>query len=168
MKNKAERENTENKKGGVKWGLIIVLVVVLAFAASAAGTMLTGKYFSKDDNTAGNETEAKTTAISSKQRLVSVDKFVVNLANDGNSDPQYLRIKVSLLVPDGDDAKDIKKHMPLIRDSMIRVLKPKKAADLLKDDGSIDQIKTQVKDALNKDYGHSVVQEVYVTDFVIQ
>ena len=69
---------------------------------------------------------------------------------------------------DDDQAKALKKDMPLVRDSMIRVLKPKRAADLLKNNQSIDEVKEQVKEAINKNYGSSIVQEVYVTDFVIQ
>jgi len=168
MKKNEDVEPKEKKSGGLKTGLLIVIIVILAFAASAAGTVISGKYFNDSASKPKGEEVEKTTAISKKQRLVNVKKFIVNLATNDSSDPQYLRLKVSLLVADDEQSKDLKKDMPLVRDSMIRVLKPKKAADLLKDDKSIDQIKEQIKESVNKDYGSSIVQEVYVTDFVIQ
>ncbi|MCP8877286.1 flagellar basal body-associated FliL family protein [Latilactobacillus curvatus] len=168
MKKNEEVETTETKAGGIKWGLLIVLVVVLAFGASAAGTIIFGKYFNSQDAKPKAEKVQTGAAISKRQRLVNVKMFIVNLATDDAADPQYLRLKVSLLVADDDQAKALKKDMPLVRDSMIRVLKPKRAADLLKNNQSIDEVKEQVKEAINKNYGSSIVQEVYVTDFVIQ
>lgn len=168
MKKNEETGQVEQKSGGLKNGILIVVIVLLAFAASAAGTVISGKYLSNKTNPVKSEDTAKTTTISKRQRLVNVKKFIVNLATDNSADPQYLRVKISLLVADDDQSKSLKKDMPLVRDSVIRTLKPKRAADLLKNNQSIDQIKEQIKEAVNKDYGATVVQEVYVTDFVIQ
>lgn len=105
MKKNDEIQTDGNKTSKVKWGLLIVIVVLLAFGASAAGTIVSGKYFTGSETKPKAEEAEKGTAISKKQRLVNVKKFIVNLATDDPADLQYIRLKVSLLVADDQQAE---------------------------------------------------------------
>lgn len=168
MKNKKNETNDETKKSGLKGGTMLALVVILAFVASAAGVVVSGKYFTGHADESKTTTVEDSAALAKKQRLVNVKKFIVNLTGDNAAEPQYLRLKVSLLVANDEQAQLVKKRMPVVRDSVIQVLKPKKATDLLQNNVSLDQLKEQIKQTVNRSFGSSVVQEVYITDFVIQ
>ncbi|KRL37575.1 flagellar basal body-associated FliL family protein [Liquorilactobacillus uvarum] len=163
-----ENEETEGrKKSGLKWIVILPLILIIAVGGGIGGTILTSKFLSNEKTEAAKQS-SNTAKISSKQVIVPVKKFLVNLANDGSGSDKYARVSLSLLVANSDNSKSVKKNTAVVRDSVINVLRQKKAADILNSADSIPNLKTELKDNINRAYGQQIVQEVFVTDLVVQ
>lgn len=155
--------NTEKNKMPIIW---IVLVVILAIVGSIGGTYVTNKFLAKSSDTQVEATE--TTRVSKDEVLVAMDEFLVNLAKNGTSDPQYIRIKLSLLTEDKTASEELTKNIAVIRDSVVNLLRQKKADEILSTADSVTNLKKQILDAVNKEYGAPIVKEVFVTDLVVQ
>ena len=101
---------------------------------------------------------------------VALDPMLVNLADeDGHS---YLRLGVVLAEDPGKDAK-AKEEKPApgadaaVRDAVLGVLGKKRAAELLAADGK-EQLKKELKAALDAQVPEAKVRAVYFTDFLVQ
>ncbi|GAJ26322.1 flagellar biosynthesis protein FliL [Liquorilactobacillus sucicola DSM 21376 = JCM 15457] len=163
-----ENEEVEGrKKGGIKWLIILPLILIIAIGGGVGGTILTSKFMSNEKTETAKQS-SNTAKISDKQVIVPVKKFLVNLANDGSGTDKYARVSLSLLVANDDNSKNVKKNTAVIRDSVINVLRQKKAGDILNSADSIPNLKNELKDSINRAYGQQIVQEVFVTDLVVQ
>lgn len=96
-----------------------------------------------------------------------MNKFLVNLATDGSGSQKYISIKISLVIPKS-DASQVKKNNALIRDSVINVLRQKRESDILSGENAVPQLKQELKNTINQNYGKNIVSEVFITDMVIQ
>ncbi len=155
--------NKEKNRMPIIW---IVIVVVLAIVGSVGGTYLTNKFLAHpSDNKAQ---AAETTRVSKDEVLVAMDEFLVNLAKNGKDDPQYIRIKLSLLTEDKSSSEELTQNIAVVRDSVVNLLRQKKADEILSTADSVANLKKQILDAVNKEYGSPIVKEVFVTDLVVQ
>ena len=168
-KKSAEIEETEVKKGP-KWGILIPLIVILTICGSVGGTGLATHFLAPktEQESSSVKRNAGTGKLSDEEKLVSVPKFVVNLATDDSSNTQYARLKISILVENADKAAEAKKNMAVIRDAVINVMKKKKATDILSNSGSVTALKNELKDGINEELGETLAIQVYVTDLVVQ
>ena len=98
-KKPAAIEETEVKKGP-KWGILIPLIVILTICGSVGGTVLATHFLAPKTEQASSSAKrnAGTGKLSDDEKLVSVPKFVVNLATDDPANTQYARLKISILV----------------------------------------------------------------------
>ncbi len=158
-----DNEKKEKKSSGKKRLWIVLLVLVVAAAGSLAGIFIGGKILPNED---------KTTKIVKKMNedevVVPLDEFLVNLATDDSSEDQYIKVKISLLVPNKDSSDLVQSSVALIRDSVINLLRKKTSSTILKDENGVNNLKTELKNQINTAYGSNIVQEVFITDLVIQ
>jgi flagellar FliL protein len=163
---KAENGTVEVEKKSMKMGLILPLILVLAVVGSVIGTVVTTKFLLPP--TTGvqvAEKEGKPT-VSEDQTIVPLDEFVVNLAkSEGNQ--QYIRVNLSVLIEEK-DSEDFTKNVALVRDSIVNVLRQKKASDILDTPEGLAQWKAELKETINHAYGTEIVSDVYITDLAIQ
>lgn len=107
-----------------------------------------------------------TGGIASGEKIVPMDKFLVNLASDGSSQ-KYISVNISLVVP-STKAKQLKKNTALVRDSVINVLRQKKESDILANANSVPNLKTELINTINQNYGQKIVNQIFITNMVIQ
>ena len=146
-KKSAAIEETEVKKGP-KWGILIPLIVILTICGSVGGTVLATHFLAPKTEQASSSAKrnAGTGKLSDDEKLVSVPKFVVNLATDDPANTQYARLKISILVENDEKAAEAKKN----------------------NSGSVTALKNELKDGINEELGETLAIQVYVTDLVVQ
>lgn len=149
---------------GKNWLLIILLVLVLAVGGGVAGNYVASKYLAGSTKTQKVE---KKGGIAASKEIYPMNKFLVNLATDGSGSQKYISIKISLVIPKS-DASQVKKNNALIRDSVINVLRQKRESDILSGENAVPQLKQELKNTINQNYGKNIVSEVFITDMVIQ
>ncbi len=158
-------EEKEKKSSKGKIILVVVIGVVCVFAATAGtiiGNLVTGK---SQFEVASVEVQKK---FNKDEISVPLEEFLVNLADGEDGETSYIRTEVSLLTNNAKNAEIIETNMDLIRDSVINKLRQKGAAEILADKNGVNNLKEEIKDQINKDYGSALVREVFITNLVIQ
>lgn len=105
-------------------------------------------------------------------RLLVLDPLLVNLADrDANT---YLRLSLTLQVADlaekdsgTKDDKNANDEVAAVRDTVLTVL-GQQTADSLLNMGGKEQLKTELKQALEEKNGDFKVQKIFFTEFLIQ
>lgn len=160
-----ENDEPKKKKSNGKIFLIIIIAAVGIVAATAGtilGNILSGKV----------EPKVKTEELQSKYNkdevAVPLEEFLVNLADSKDGETSYIRTEVSLLTNNSKNAELIESNKDLVRDSVINKLRQKDANEILADKNGVNNLKEELRDQINKDYGSALVREVFITNLVIQ
>lgn len=159
-------DEQEKPKKGNKPILLIIVVLIIAVGGGAAGTFI-GNYFSS--KVQGKEVpEEVNQKFSEHEVSVPLDEFLVNLAKSKTNEMPYIKIQLSLMVSSEKNAEVIATSKDLIRDSIINTLRQKEAESILHEKNGVDNLKLEIKEQVNKDYGSALVREVFITNLVIQ
>lgn len=150
------------KKGRGKKLLIIILAAVLLLGGVGAAAVYFLLSKPAGEEQAAHEEEEQAPPIYEK-----LETFTVNLA-DGDS---YLQVDVHLMVSGQPDQEKIKRHMPEVRDAMLRLLSSKTADELSAVEGKDQlaaEIKKQVNGILKTKNPDEGVKKVLFNAFIIQ
>ncbi|MDC7953966.1 flagellar basal body-associated FliL family protein [Liquorilactobacillus mali] len=157
------------EKSEKKWILWVLVLLLVAIGGGVAGTIVTPRIMSALNSKKTTVKHHSKTVVSGKQKIVPVKKFVINLTNEGgSSSTQYAQITISLLVANSEQKAKVKKNVAVVRDSVINVIRQKKESDILGSADSLAGLKNQLRDTINKSYGAKIVEDVFITDLVIQ
>ncbi|NLY45175.1 MAG: hypothetical protein GX053_04200 [Tissierella sp.] len=103
---------------------------------------------------------------SNGEYTIPLDEFVVNLKSENNS-KRYLKISVALMYTNEDYGDDINGNMSKIRDLVISNLRDKSADDFM-DENMILNLKLDIMDDINESINIMAIQDVYITDIIVQ
>ncbi|MFR4286222.1 MAG: flagellar basal body-associated protein FliL [Enterococcus italicus] len=148
--------------------LLIVIVAVLAIGGSVGGTVIANQFLVTKNTAGTKESTTSSEKISEDEVIVAMDEFLVNLAQGKSNTKQYIRVKMSLLTNNETDSEKLTKNIAVARDSVVNILRQKKSEDILSAADSVSNLKKQLKEAINTEYGTNIVKEVFITDLVIQ
>lgn len=97
---------------------------------------------------------------------ISLDEFIVNINND-NGRKGYLKLELALMYTNKKGGKLIEANINKIRDIVITNLMQKSSSDFSSVEG-ISEFKDEIKSKINGDIHGDLVQDVYITNIVIQ
>lgn len=109
--------------------------------------------------------EQKPTETLSKETLVDLEPFTVNLAQ-GDGPRRYVRLNAVLKMSSDSELTEIQSRKPQIRDTIISILNSKRPEDLLKRDGKL-YLKEQIKSSINSYLIEGKVEDIYYVGFQI-
>jgi flagellar FliL protein len=137
--------------------MIIVGVAVLVVAGAGFGAKI---YFGHDDKKA-EQAEAKPAT------FVDLPEVLVNLSNAGTDRTQYLKVKVTLEVPDKDMVPHIQPLMPRVMDAFQTYLRELRPTDL---DGSagLYRLKEELTRRVNVAVAPNKITAVLFKEIVVQ
>lgn len=104
---------------------------------------------------------------SNGEYTIPLDEFVVNLKSENNNVRRYLKISIALMYTNEDYGTDIAANMNKIRDIVISNLRDKSADDFM-DEKIILNLKLDTIDAINESINIMAVQDLYITDIIVQ
>ena len=159
-----EEVKKKNKANGKI--ILIVTIAVVAIIAATAGTVLGNILSGKVEPKQKSESVEK--KYNKDEVSVPLDEFLVNLADNEAGETSYIRTEVSLLTNNAKNAEIIETNKDLVRDSIINKLRQKDANAILADKNGVNNLKEELRDQINKDYGSALVREVFITNLVIQ
>ena len=159
--------------------ILMGLVLLLVLGMGGGMFMIYTKLPSASPKAAVPETEAGAEAISEKAKpeeigaVVSMDTFIVNLADPGGN--RYLRITMELELAGkpadksaGKTAGDeLSKRMPQIRDAILMILPTKRYADISTTEGKT-ALREEILNAVNGLLASGQISRIYFKEFVIQ
>lgn len=160
-------EATPKKKSPLKWILLVVLLLVLGGGGYFAYTKFFAgpKEETTQEGTTGDEQQQEGQAASGDSQVVSLEPFLVNLADPLGR--RYLKLSLDVEVASKDSAEALKTNEPKVRDALIMLLSSKTFSELSSMESKI-LLKKEIVERLNLVLGGSKVQQVYFTEMVIQ
>lgn len=148
------------KKGGF---LKLLVIVVLAVAAGGGGAYF---YFMKA--APAHAKEAAEPEPPPPTGIVALEPFVVNLADTGAT--RFLRVTLSLVVPDEVQAKEIEEHAiekARVRSAILELLAEQHAEKLVTPEGK-EELKKTIAERIQHAAHELKVVDVLFSEFVIQ
>ena len=152
-----------------KKGLMILVIcfVIIALAVGAGLYVLWGKVSGVTPETleGTEEVAEKKEAKAKVKSLLSMETFVVNLADPGGK--RYLRVTIALEIDDQDFVEKVKKIVPKMRDKVLLILPSKKFKDIRTSSGK-DALRKEIIAQLNPLLNKCKITDLYFQEFVIQ
>lgn len=152
----------EKNNGGLTLPKIIILGVVIAILAIGGGVI--GSMF--DSEKAAEffaATDEETVEIT-----VPLSEFLLNLKPVSSNDKSYLRIEFSLMVLSPEDEEELLAQEAVVRDAVIAILRQKTADTIFSEENGSLTVKTEIKEKINEVIGRVIIEDIYVTNMVMQ
>ena len=99
-------------------------------------------------------------------KMVTLEQFTVNLSTPGSVAPKFVRVNISLEVPNDDAETEVNSKMPQVRNAIIDLFNSKRPADLANAEGR-DYLKEEIRNALNGFLVNGKIKGVYFTNFAL-
>lgn len=99
-------------------------------------------------------------------KMITLDPFTVNLSTPGSVNPKFVRVNISLEVPNDETEGEVTAKMPQIRNAVIDLFNSKRPGDLATADGR-DYLKEEIRNALNTFLVTGKVKGVFFTNFAM-
>jgi flagellar FliL protein len=97
--------------------------------------------------------------------IVSLDTFIVNLADKGGT--RYLRLTIDLELGTKELEKEIEKRLPQVRDSILMILPTKRFADINTAAGKI-ALRDEIMEKINSFLSMGKITNIFFKEFVVQ
>jgi flagellar basal body-associated protein FliL len=99
-------------------------------------------------------------------KMMNLDQFTVNLTTPGSSTPKYVRVNISIEVPDDAVESEVSQKMAQVRNAIIDLFNSKRPSDLVHSEGR-DYLKEEIRAALNGFIVSGKVKGVFFTNFAL-
>jgi len=168
-----EEKKEEPKKGGKKKLIIIIVAALVVLLAAGGG----GYYFlvhkpKQEEMKRKQEEESKAAALikpvpeeANIGPMVEIKEFVVNII--GEDTPHYVKASLSLELDKEATLEEVNKRMPQIRDAILLLI-GNKTFEELQDIQGKNQVKAELKSKINAFLKTGKINNIYLTDFVVQ
>ena len=167
-------DKTEEPKKGGKKKLIILIAAALTVLLAGGGA---GYYFlihkpKQEELKRKQEEESKAGSLlktvpeeADIGPMVEIKEFIVNII--GTDAPHYVKASLSLELDRQQTVDEVNKRMPQIRDAILLLI-GNKTFEELQDIQGKNQVKAELKSKINTFLKTGKVNNVYLTDFVVQ
>lgn len=156
-------ENEKKKKArGIVIGIVaavIVLVVGMGIGITVFGnpgeTSLLSRFRSLN--------EAQATEIA-----IPLDEFIVNVKGETARSQSIVRMEITVTSMDDDASEIIATDIAKVRDAVIHVVSSQSVSTIMEEKDGEFIVKDQIKDRINQSLGNELIEDVYVTNILIQ
>jgi flagellar protein FliL len=154
------------KKSNKKLIIIIVAAVLLIGGGVAAWLLMGSK---SDEHGENGEAEQHEEVVVKEPVFVKLDTFTVNLNPEEGE--KYLQVDITLNATEQNDADQIERNMPQVRNRVLMILTSKLASEISSMEGK-QELGAELTEQINEPYSEGAepltVTEVFFTSFVIQ
>lgn len=155
----------KGKRGLIKWGIIGIIVIVIAGGGLFGWKVLSKKGGEENgqhpEPSAGKEEKHSEAA----GQMIPLESFIVNLAD--SADVKYLKVTVNLEVNTGGPVEEVQARMPQIRDGLLMLLTSKTSSDVKEIGGKL-KLQDEMVARVNNYLKEGKIKAVYFTEFVMQ
>lgn len=183
MSDEANAANTSTSARGGSNKLLLIVIIVLVFLLIAIGVglffALSGsKEVAKEEGKAAHAAPASDSGGGGHGggsggsveeggegvgAIFPLETFIVNLKIKGS----FLKTDIQLVFTGAEVPANLKNEAPKIRDVIILILTSKTATEVLTVEGK-EQLREEIKSAVNDLLGSNMVIQVLFTDFIVQ
>jgi flagellar FliL protein len=167
-----KKEEPEKKSGGKKKMIIIIAAVVLLLGVGGGAAYYFLVYKPHKLEQQRKEEESKAAALikpipeeAKIGPMVEIKEFVVNII--GEDATHYVKASLTLELDKEAAVQEVGKRMPQIRDAILLLISNKTFTELQDTQGK-NQVKAELKTKINSFLKTGSVNNIYLTDFVVQ
>jgi flagellar protein FliL len=172
MAEKTEKKEEQDKTGKKKLIVIIAVALILLLAGGGGGYYFLILKPQKEEMKRKQEEDSKAAALiravpeeSKIGPMVEIKEFVVNII--GTDAAHYVKASLSLELDKDSTMEEVTKRMPQIRDAILLLI-GNKTFEELQDIQGKNQVKAELKSKINSFLKTGKVNNIYLTDFVVQ
>lgn len=143
-----------------KIAVLGIIITVLAIGGGALGSFITSGKAAEIWKSREEKPE--------KRIIVPYSEFLINLKPLETIEDSFLRVEMSFSVGSEEDQLMLTAQEAKIRDGIITVLRGKNRETIFSDTEGNLLIKDEIKNKVNQILNDSVVNEVYITNIVMQ
>lgn len=99
-------------------------------------------------------------------KMMQLEQFTVNLSSPGGAAQKFVRVAISVEVPNAEVESEVTSKMPQVRNAIIDLFNSKRANDLATAEGR-EFLKEEIRSALNSFMTTGKVKGVYFTNFAV-
>lgn len=99
-------------------------------------------------------------------KMMQLEQFTVNLSSPGGAAQKFVRVAISIEVPNAEVESEVTSKMPQVRNAIIDLFNSKRANDLATAEGR-EFLKEEIRSALNSFMTTGKVKGVYFTNFAV-
>jgi flagellar FliL protein len=170
---KRKDASSEETKKGRKKKLIIIIAAALVVLLAGGGAYYFFVFKPKQEELKRKQAEESKAANLMRPvpeeadigPMVEIKEFVVNIISEDT--PHYVKAALSLELDKPATMDEINKRMPQIRDAVLLLI-GNKTFEELQDLQGKNQVKAELKSKINSFLKTGKVNNVYLTDFVVQ
>ncbi len=166
-----EKKKDEQEKGGGKKKLLILIIAAVLLLGGATYYLLVLKPHQEEEHLKKTE-ESKAAQLIKPMPdeakigpMVEIKEFVVNII--GEDTTHYVKASLSLELDRESTLDEVNKRMPQIRDAILLLIGNKTFAELQDIQGK-NQVKAEIKSKINSFLRTGSINNIYLTDFVVQ
>lgn len=138
---------------------VVVLVVGMGIGITVFGSPNEESVISRLTNRA--EAEAVETS-------VPLEEFIVNVSGETTRSQAIVRMEITVTSFDSDAAELIAEDIAKVRDAVIHVVSSQSADSILEETDGEFIVKDNIRDRINQSLGTDLIEEVFVTNILIQ
>ena len=161
-KEEAKAGEEKTKSGKKKWMILLIIFVVIAISIVVMLKVVLPWMAKQNIDSSGIDNNG---IISRPARISGPLDFTVNLSDSGSR--RYLKVTMNLGYNDKALTKELEENKAEVRDLIIDVLRKRTTESLYKPEGS-DELREELKSELNSILLKGEIEEIYLTDFLIQ
>jgi flagellar FliL protein len=145
--------------------IIIAAAVILLGGGAAAFFLLKGE--DPESATASEPNSAATAPVVNGAigPMVEIEPFIINILDDEGT--RYLKAAITLETNNEPVIEEITQRMPQIRDAILLLVGNKTFGELADLQGKL-QLRSEIRERLNKILTGGRIQKIYFTEFVVQ
>lgn len=159
------QNNEYEKKKTVRLIVIgIVAAVIVLVTGMGAGVLLFGE---------PSETSRLARVIASDDEhateiTIPLDEFLVNVQGESARRQSIARMEITVTTLDDEAADIIASDIAKVRDAVIHVVSNQTTSTIMEENDGDFVIKDQIKDRINQSLGDELIENVYITNILIQ
>lgn len=159
-------QNSEQSKKKKVRNLVIGIVAGVTILVAGMGIGIT--VFGNPGETSllsrfRSSNEAQATEIA-----IPLDEFIVNVKGETARSQSIVRIEITVTSMDDDASEIIATDIAKVRDAVIHVLSSQSVSTIMEEKDGEFIVKDQIKDRINQSLGNELIEDVYVTNILIQ
>lgn len=170
MADKEDKKGEQSKGGGKKKLLIIIVGVLILLLAAGGGFYFFQAKKKKEEHKKIEESKAASLIKPVPEEanigpMVEIKEFIVNIISEDTA--HYVKASLSLELDKDATLDEVNKRMPQIRDAILLLI-GNKTFEELQDIQGKNQVKAELKSKINSFLKTGKVNNIYLTDFVVQ
>lgn len=171
----AQAGNAESEGGGGKSSLMLYIIFAVVLLVAVGGSVGATLFLMGGSGAVETEPEQAPGDVEDEGRLAPAvyhqirPPFIINFMVGDKS--RYLQADVTLMMRDPTILDAVSLHTPLIRDAIIDTLSTQDYLFLQTEDGKValqEELQRRVRELLSRETGRPGIEQVFITNFVMQ
>ncbi|MCC5890867.1 MAG: flagellar basal body-associated FliL family protein [Alkalibacterium sp.] len=156
------KEETQKRRSVAKILTVIIAATIVLVAGMGIGITVFGE--TGEESLLSRFTSEDTET----EHAIALNEFLVNISGESTRSKAIVRMEITVTSMDDGAEEIINQEIAKVRDAVIHVVAGQTDATILEEDEGDFIIKDKIRDRINHSLNQDLIEEVYVTNILIQ